>query len=376
MPVCTLVFSRRSLTLLVLCALIALIAFAFSPTIQAQSPQFKGTIGDTARFYQFQASPATRSATRNHSSLVESIPFWSSLFAYNGLTYPYQMVGTDPSAGSATTRVRTEIIPLNIVFSNGTSFDGSTRLQATLKSPLFHKATYSSGTTQYGDAIQRAEWWKYVSHEDYHVLLARPTVYSTVTINVPARNGSVAPNPHTKQPEGLIDLNWFDHQIHGLITSLGLSARTFPIFLTSNTFLYQGNPSQCCIIGYHNALPTPNAKGKTVIQTYAWGTYNDPSMYSVPVQDINALSHEIAEWYNNPFGVNVVPTWKVPGAPQYGCSKDLEVGDPLVGVTFPVNGYHPQDEAFYSWFTKQVPSVGIHGQYTYMGTFSGPTPTC
>jgi hypothetical protein len=130
------------------------------------------------------------------------------------------------------------------------------------------------------------------------------------------------------------------------------------------------------MVGYHNALPTTNAQGKTVIQTYAWGTYNDPGMFSVPVQDIMALSHEISEWYNDPFVDNVIPTWRVPGAPQYGCSNGLEVGDPLVGVTFTVNGYHPQDEAFFSWFAKQVPSVGIAGQFTYLGMFSGPSPTC
>ncbi len=371
-----LLFSRKPLVLLFLCVLIALSTLAFNPGTQAQSPQFKGKIGDTAKFYTFKAKPAIQSATHKRSTLIDTIPYWSSLFAYKGLTYPYQMVGTDPSAGSAITRVPTEIIPLNLVFSNGINFDGTTRVEATLKSPLFNDASYSSGETQYGDAIQRAEWWKYISHSSYHVLLGWPEVYPTVTVNVPANVGSVGANPRTGQPEGLIDISWFDPQIQGLITSLGLSPQIFPIFLTTNSFLYQGNPSQCCIIGYHNALPSTNAQGQTVIQTYTWSTYNDPDMFRVPIQDINALSHEIAEWYNDPFIDNVVPRWSVPGAPQYGCSNTLEVGDPLVGVTFTVNGYHPQDEALYSWFAKQVPSVGIHDQYTYMGTFSGPTPTC
>jgi hypothetical protein len=372
----TLLFGRKTLTFLLLCALISLSAFGFIPNTRAQAPRFTAKIGDTARFYQFQASPAITSATHKRSSLIDTIPYWSSLFAYKGLAYPFQMVGTDPSTDPATTTVRTEIIPLNFVFSNGTNFDGNTRVDDTLNSPLFTQASYTSGTTQYADAMQRAEWWKYVSDEDYHVWLDQPDVNQTVTINVPASAGSVGPNPHTGQPEGLINVIWFDSQIQGLITSLGLSPQTLPIFLTSNTFLYQGDPSTCCIIGYHNALPTTNAQGKTVIQTYAWGTYNDPRMFTVPVQDINALSHEIAEWYNDPFVDNVVPTWSVPGAPQYGCSNGLEVGDPLVGVSFTVNGYHPQDEAFFSWFAKQVPSVGINGQYTYLGTFSGPTPTC
>ncbi len=376
MSVRTLIFSHKLFAPLLLCVLIALSAFTFAPASQAHTSQTKGSIGDTPRFFQFQANPVTRSATRNHSSLVKSIPFWSSLFAYQGLTYPYQMVGTDPTTSAATTKVRTELIPLNVVFSNGTSFNGATRVQPALNSPLFNKASYTSGNTQYADAIQRAEWWKYVSHKNYHVLLDQPQVYPTVTINIPANLGSVGLNTHTGQHEGLIDINWFDPYIRGLITSLGLGPRTFPIFLTSNTFLYQGMTSSCCIIGYHNELPTTNAQGETVIQTYAWSTYNDPGMFSVPIEDINALSHEIAEWANDPFNDNVTPSWISPIAPQYGCNNFLEVGDPLVGVTFTVNGYHPQDEAFYSWFAKQVPSVGIGGQYNYLGTFSGPSPTC
>jgi len=359
------------------------VTFGTLTRTRAQSVPSAGSIGDTAKFYQFRASPVLHAAlnklaaSSTQSSLVNSIPFWSSLFAYNGLTYPYQMVGTDPSAGSATTKVRTEIIPLNLIFSNGSNFDGSSRVKSTLKSPIFQNASYTSGRTQYGDAMQRAEWWKYVSRENYHVLLGQPKVYPTVNVTVPANVGLVDSNPNTGQPEGLVDINWFDPiVIQGLITSLGLRVNTFPIFLTSNTFLYEGNPSQCCIIGYHNALPTTDAHGKTVIQTYAWATYNDPGMFSVPIQDINALSHEVAEWYSDPFTDNVTPNWISPIAPQYGCNNFLEVGDPLVGVTFTVNGYHPQDIAFYSWFAKQVPSVGIRGQYTYLGTFSGPSPVC
>jgi hypothetical protein len=373
----TTVFSRKLCAPLLLCALISLGASLSGPPAQAQaSPQSRGTVGDTARFFQFQANPLLLSAAHRRASLVESIPFWSSIFAYNGITYPYQMVGTDPSADPAITQVRTEIIPLTLVFSNGTSFDGSTRVQSTLQSPLFTTASYTSGSTQYVDAIQRAQWWKYVANEDYHVLLEGPQVYPAVTINVPANVGSVAPNRHTHQPQGLIDLNWFDASIQGLITSLGLSPRTFPIFLTTNTFLYQGTTSSCCIIGYHNALPSTNAQGKTVIQTYTWGSYTDPGMFGAPIQDINALSHEIAEWASDPFTDNITPTWSVPSQPQYGCSNALEVGDPLVGVSFNVNGYHPQDEAFFSWFAKQVPSVGLQGQFTYLGKFSGPSPTC
>ncbi len=68
-----------------------------------------------------------------------------------------------------------------------------------------------------------------------------------------------------------------------------------------------------------------------------------------------------------------------PIAPQYGCNNSLEDGDPLVGGVFTVSGFsssHLQDEAFFSWFARQSPSIAIHGQYTYLGTFTQLSATC
>ncbi len=192
-----------------------------------------------------------------------------------------------------------------------------------------------------------------------------------MNVSVPAADGSTATTT-TGVHIGLIDINWFDPQvIQPMLTSLHFTANMLPIFLTNNVFLYQGSSSNCCIIGYHNAVK--NAAG---FQTYIWGTNNDPGVFSVPIQDINALSHEVSEWYNDPYVNNHVPPWSVPAEPQYGCTKVLETGDPLVGTAFVVNGYHPQDEAFFSWFAREQPSEGINGQYTYLGTFTTYSPPC
>lgn len=52
------------------------------------------------------------------------------------------------------------------------------------------------------------------------------------------------------------------------------------------------------------------------------------------LQDIHALSHEIAEWGDDPFVNNTVEPWLTPTAPQYGCTGVLETGDPVVGIGF------------------------------------------
>src|SRR6266550_2628675 len=83
------------------------------------------------------------------------------------------------------------------------------------------------------------------------------------------------------------------------------------------------------------------------------------------------LAHSVMKWFNDPFTNNVVPNWISPIAPQYGCNNFLEVGDPLVGVVFTVQGFssdHLQDMALFSWFARKSASISIHGLYTYLGT--------
>ena len=176
--------------------------------------------------------------------------------------------------------------------------------------------------------------------------------------------------------------------------------------LTDNVMLYGGNnPLNCCIIGFHSAsevnghgLGSTHSNGNAVVQTYAWASYITPGFFNPhtgwAVQDIHALSHEIAEWADDPFVNNTVEPWLTPTAPQYGCTGVLETGDPVVGIGFAMgtntfqqgpnpNGsqsadgyYHPEDEALLPWFMRtapnnvseptQSPSTNV-GRYTFMG---------
>jgi hypothetical protein len=60
----------------------------------------------------------------------------------------------------------------------------------------------------------------------------------------------------------------------------------------------------------------------------------------------------------------------------YGCDNLLETGDAASDLSFEVGAYQLQDEAFLSWFARQVPSAGINGQYDYMGAFTQPPAIC
>jgi hypothetical protein len=307
---------------------------------------------------------------------------FTNSFTFNGVTYPYTMVGTDPHTSTATTSVRTEIIPLRFVFANGTVLDGTPRVPQLVASPIFQPAAFSSGVTQYGDAIQRAEFWSSVSANGggYHALLGQPTIRPTITINVPGPQAVTGTAAGVRF--GLIDIQWFFFNvIQRLVMSQGFDPASLPIFVSDGVYLdFHRNPDACCVGGFHgvisNALGPVNGNGNQKINTFAWASWDYPQIFGPGSDDVDAFSHEVSEWYNDPFVNNVVPTWFSPIAPQYGCSNSLESGDPLVGVDFTVNGYHLQDEAFKSWFAHDVPSEGIGGRYTYLATFPSYSPLC
>ena len=309
---------------------------------------------------------------------TSSLKHWSASFNSEGKTWKYSMVGTNPSHGSVTTTIPVTIVPLLLKFSNGKSFDGTPQVSSTTSSPLFQNAQFISGTTQYGDAVQRAEFWKNVStlSPNYHVLVGSPTIAKTITLSIPSVDGTTVVDSSSNKTIGIIDINWFDPQLQTLLTSLNFTPKMLPIFLSHDVYLSQGAPnlSNCCIGGYHNAVT--NAAG---LQTYIWSTEAEASVQGGFGEDISALSHELLEWFNDPFTNNTVPNWISPIAPQYLCNNALEVGDPLVGVVFTATGFpsdHLQDVAFFNWFARQSHSTAIKGLYTYLGTFKSLSTMC
>ncbi len=131
------------------------------------------------------------------------LPHWTGSFKWQGITFPYAVVGTDPAFGQTTT-IQTYVIPYRFVFPDGTVLNASsdlingvTPLQGVMSSPIFQPAPFNAGSTslgltQWSDAVMHAEFWDRIPETDgYHVLLA-PTVLPTVTVNVPAGIGVTA----------------------------------------------------------------------------------------------------------------------------------------------------------------------------------------
>lgn len=322
------------------------------------------------------------------SKTLATIPYWSGSFesAIKGKrqVFHYTMVGTNPAEGSATSVVPTNIVPISLSFSNGTRLDGSTRVQSVIASPIFQSFDSQAGFTQYADAIYRASFFKTVEEKSpsWHVLLGQPAILGTQYINVPTDKGLAFSGVHSGAAVGLIDADWFTGQLRGLVSALKLDPHTLTIFLTDNAFLFMGNPGKCCIVGFHSGLMSAQADA-TQLRTFVWASYNDPKIFDAPLQDVTALSHEIAEWYSDPFLSNVVPSWALPGS-KVCTANILEVGDPIEAfrqMSFAVmldgTVYHPQDAVLFSWFARQTPSIGLKGRYSYRGDkLFSPAPPC
>lgn len=345
------------------------------------------------------------------------------------------MVGADPnscSGAACDVTIEADITPI-VVNVAGMTFDGRDVLAATLDSPQFAPTDFGStgaatngafakgagGVLSQGDAgiplqlqdaTMRAQFDKTGKASNYHLRL-QPNVLPSVTINVPSNQGTVIASGRGVLAAD-INISWWSAQIQNLETKA--DPTHLPIYLTDNVMLHIGpNIFNCCVIGYHgtraagNGAGNTNSNGNAPVQTFAWASYVRPGFYARPngglywaLQDIHALSHEIAEWADDPFVNNWVDPWVTPTAPQYGCTGILETGDPVVGIGFSAGTnaylqtdnpwtsptdhtpsvsydgtYHPEDEVFLPWFMwlpsnatgSEANQSGPGGRYTFMG---------
>jgi hypothetical protein len=288
-----------------------------------------------------------------------SLTTWNGSFVYNNHTYNYAMVGTNPATTNSTTTIAVKVIPLKIIigkkrFSPSMKVsDGKTVLQNTLASPLFksevdfNQGGTDLGKTQYEDAFQRGNFWSSVqTNTGYHVLLA-PKTLKPMTLRPPASVGKLG--SQFGITVGLVDINWIDTQLQSIIKQLKIPPNELPLFEVSDVYetIYGG----CCVGGYHSYNGT---------NTYSIATYF--TVVGAFSQDVSAMSHELGEWYDDPFTNNNV-----------ACGI-LEVGDPLEGnynyggYKYTVNGftYNLQDLVFLPYFGAP-PSTSVNGWSTFQG---------
>jgi hypothetical protein len=314
-------------------------------------------------------SPDGASVEAAKSSTTRTIPYWTNAFSSGAKSFGYSMVGASPiSNPSTTTTVETELQPLTFRFANALEISGSAAASAIANSPLFVDTKLPTGTGQYIDLFQRANFAKYVGSKPYHVRLGLPSIRPEIVINVPKASGSTDKSK-AGVLYGLVDGAFVTKTILNLIKTGKFNPTTLPIFVAGDVFEYNQVTVLCCVLGYHEV--TASASGE--LQTYIYTSFPTLGLFNGGFADVAVLSHEVAEWVNDPFGTNLVRPWSVPQYPGVCFSDLLEVGDaieyfPDPTFTVALHGvtYHLQDLAFFSWFTGAKPSVGMDGRYSYL----------
>lgn len=319
-----------------------------------------------------------------------SVPYFNNSFSHEGETYPFTTVGRNPKRGETTT-VGTQVIPISMFFQGYADQDGKpvildiTPVLAKFRnSPNFSRATYSSGVTQFADAVQRAQFF-HVMDTEWHTLLERPRILTPLIIDVPRGLASLYRNRSTGVVFAVVDTAFFISQLNSIIQLEHLDAESLPIALTNNVLLAPGATAQsCCVVGFHTAFDAGDRGNIPLVQTFVWGSWIDAGILGTDFADVTAISHEISEWMNDPFGANLVPVWQFPNG-STGCQNNLQTGDPIevfahAGFPVTIDGftYHPQNQALLQWFTRETPSSAIDGAYSYpnQSLLTSPSQPC
>jgi len=394
---------------------VSLVALATAISSFAQEPDQVSTgVLSNARNRSGALAPRGHRNGQGHATFgipgIDSLVNFNDHFEADGVdqngnpqhVWYYNMVGTAPQHDGTTT-FNAPIVPVTLDLRN---FDGSPRfvggqplishptafIQPTLNSPVFQNASYSSSDTptQITDAIQRAEFFDRAK-SDWHTLL-NPSVKTERTMVLIRGTYRFALNRDgTCCQFVLVDVNTFVNELFpttfpfddstpvGAAENAGdITTQDISTFLFPNTYLYFNNdPSQCCVLGFHTydfepGIPSNGNLERRYVLNYS--SWISPGIFGGGFQDITAVSHEVAETFNDPFvgsdGIhNVTPFWL---SPNGNCQDNLEVGDVIEGLpngVFPIKlkgmTYHPQNEALLQWFEFESPSSAINGAYSY-----------
>lgn len=381
---------------LIFFVLMLLLGTAMAQSVPAEKPQepidadsgFLASQGAQPRF-QFASKLSDEAALALRQQRLETVPHFTGSFAFEGSTFPYTIVGGTPQAGGST-QIPTQLLPVGMLFEGFVDDKGEpiylepgTVIGRVRNSPNFRSASYQTGFTQFADGVQRAQFFHSMA-PDWHTLLDSPQLVKPINILVPRGMAKVFRIPGTRTVYAVVDSAFFVSQLNTIVQMANLRSDALAIVLTRNIFLSpESELKRCCVLGFHTAFDAGVHDNKQMVQTLVWASWTDQGILGTNLGDITALSHEIGEWMNDPFGSNFVPAWQYPLA-SLGCQNTLETADPIAALpnsTFAVNidafTYHPQTQVLLPWFTRQ-PSDAVDGAYSFpdQHLLNSPSQAC
>ena len=367
-----------------------------------------------AKFGTTKRAGLSTTAATTGTPGVDSLANWSDSFTAPGFdsngnpqsVWPYTMVGAPPESGQ-TTVIKAPIVPVvvdllgpdgTVAIFNGqplTFAAGPDVVQNVVNSPIFQPFIYTNGVGQYNDQMMRAEFADRIPktsdpEEGWHILLD-PRVKTARRIQVPFNFWLFFVDNNNNPVLFALDANTFVNLFFPAFpvtngTPIGaaelagdITTKNMSTFLFNNIVLYDGDISQCCIIGFHTYDFEPgdkkngNRERRYVLNFSSWLS---PGLFLFGFEDITPLSHELNETFNDPFVNNATPWWLSvdPFTGGGNCQNNLETGDvvevldslsPTYSIAMNSRTYHPQNEALFNWFAFQSPSRAHLGAYSF-----------
>ena len=348
---------------------------------------------------------------------IDSLVSFSSSFTVPGFdsdgnpqsVWPYTMVGRAPEQ-NRTTRFNAPVIPVTVELLDASGAVGRTATGAplrmvtgqdtinlTLNSPVFQKSPTTAGNVQITDGVMRSEFFFRAGDGDgdrddqgYHTILD-PHVKTARTIQLPFGTYRFAP-----KADGscclfiLADLNTFANlmfpptaddtsTVMGAAEHAGdMKTTDITTLLFRDLYLFDGVPSNCCILGFHSVDVEPGTKQngnreRDFVMNYS--SYITDGLFGGGFEDVTAFSHEMAELFNDPFINNATPWWLSidPFTGAALCQNNLETGDVVEVLSanataqIPLHNrtYHPSNEALLQWFAFESPSSAHLGAWSF-----------
>ena len=315
---------------------------------------------------------------------VQTVPTFTGSFETNGKQYSYTMAGRSPEAGG-TTSIPTVVIALSLSLEsqNGSRvvMNAGEAVRKTLHSPVFQNFAFATGNTQYGDAVQRAQFYDTAVKTNWHTLLEFPKAATFLRIDVPQQNGYVLHSRRTGKSLAIVDLDFVRNRIIGpSLAHFGAMPEKLVIIVTANTAFYAlSDATVCCSTGTHGAQLDPSGKSA---QAFVIASYFDKDVMP-RYTDIQGITQQIAEWMNDPlqgYRTNEFPAWQRPpnnlGCGGRGESSSYLLEQPTdylpdgnaVAVTSNGTTYHLANIALLPWFAQTAATNTFQNAYSFPGT--------
>ncbi len=316
-----------------------------------------------------------------------SVPTFTRSFTTAGKVYSVHIAGRAPEQGGTTT-ISTVLVPLSLSFQQpgrgaGKVLEPGAAVDTVVESPIFRPYAFATGVTQYGDAVQRAAFFK-AGAGDWHTLLGQPKIAPAMRITIPPDRGYLLTSKRTGKTLAVVDLQFVQQEMLKRLPPG--AAGDLAIGLARNVAWYSLNDATvCCSLGTHG---TVSGTG----QAFVVASYMDAGVLP-RVADVQGLTQQLVEWMNDPLHgaqANTFPAWRTP--PQnLGCGGHEEgsaylFAQPTDGGELPnatsvaVKGttYHLENAALLPWFMQVANADTYRGAYSFPDThaLTGPAKPC